>query len=115
LRSAPRSGGGGHGGGGQSSLLADGAAAALATQSRTGADNGGHPDTTDGREEPTVQDDDDDELILQEIERGILDVFSDAYSNKHLVYGIVELILVRTLPELAEKGVTELWDERLSS
>ncbi|KAH6636578.1 hypothetical protein F5144DRAFT_185473 [Chaetomium tenue] len=56
----------------------------------------------------------DDEEILVEIERGILDVFSDAYCNRHLVYAILELILVRLLPELTEKGVLELWAERLS-
>ncbi|KAL2020248.1 hypothetical protein VTK56DRAFT_8572 [Thermocarpiscus australiensis] len=54
-----------------------------------------------------------DERILDEIERGILDVFGDAYCNKHLVYAVVELILVRLMPELAEKGVLELWAERL--
>ncbi|KAK4106547.1 hypothetical protein N658DRAFT_491172 [Parathielavia hyrcaniae] len=57
--------------------------------------------------------DDDDEEIIEEIERGILDVFSDSYSNKHLVYGMLELILVRLLPELTEKGVLELWAERI--
>lgn len=59
-------------------------------------------------------DDDDDDEILDEIGRGILDVFGDAYCNKHLVYAMVELILVRLLPELAEKGVLELWAERIS-
>jgi hypothetical protein len=44
----------------------------------------------------------------------MLDVFSDPYCNKHLAYGILELILVRLMPELAEKGVIELWEERLS-
>lgn len=53
------------------------------------------------------------EPVLAEIEHGILDVFGDAYCNKHLVYGLLELVLVRLLPELAEKGVTELWEERL--
>jgi hypothetical protein len=57
---------------------------------------------------------DKDAEILDEIERGILDVFGDAYCNKHVVYAIVELILVRLLPELAEKGVLELWAERIS-
>ncbi|GKT43917.1 uncharacterized protein ColSpa_04098 [Colletotrichum spaethianum] len=52
--------------------------------------------------------------MLSEIEDGILDVFSDEYCNKHLVYSILELILVRLMPELAEKGVVELWEERLS-
>jgi hypothetical protein len=56
----------------------------------------------------------DDERILSEIETGILDVFSDAYCNKHFIYGFLELVLVRLLPELAEKGITELWEERLN-
>lgn len=55
-----------------------------------------------------------DERILAEIESGILDVFSDAYCNKHLMYSVVELILVRLIPELTEKGIVELWEERLS-
>ncbi|KAI1169957.1 PXA domain-containing protein [Nemania sp. FL0916] len=50
---------------------------------------------------------------LAEIETGIVDIFSDAYCNKHLVYGILELVLLRLVPELAEKGVGELWEERL--
>ncbi|KAH8910218.1 hypothetical protein BR93DRAFT_935858 [Coniochaeta sp. PMI_546] len=59
-------------------------------------------------------DHDGDERILSEIETGVLDVFSDAYCNKHLVYGIVELVLVRLMPELAERGVIELLEERLN-
>lgn len=54
-----------------------------------------------------------DEEILQAIEQGILDIFSDEYCNKHLIYSLLELILVRLMPELAEKGVTELWNERV--
>lgn len=56
----------------------------------------------------------DDDRILSEIETGILDVFSDAYCNKHLMYGVLELIFVRLMPELAERGVIDLWEERLS-
>ncbi|XXH04691.1 hypothetical protein Hte_011113 [Hypoxylon texense] len=59
-------------------------------------------------------DDEDESRMLSEIETDILDVFSDAYCNKHLVYGILELVLVRLMPELTEKGVIELWEERLS-
>ncbi|KAI1335486.1 PXA domain-containing protein [Xylariaceae sp. FL0016] len=58
--------------------------------------------------------DQDHERMLSEIESGILDVFSDTYCNKHLIYGILELVLVRLIPELAERGVGELWEERLS-
>lgn len=57
---------------------------------------------------------DEEERILTEIEMGIIDVFGDAYCNKHLMYSIIELVLVRLMPELAEKGVVELWEERLS-
>jgi hypothetical protein len=55
-----------------------------------------------------------DERILSNIEGGILDVFSDVYCNKHLMYGVLELILVRLMPELAENSITDLWEERLS-
>ncbi|OWO98516.1 hypothetical protein B2J93_2251 [Marssonina coronariae] len=53
------------------------------------------------------------ERRVQEVEE-VLNVFDDSYCNKHLLYGVVELILVRLLPELAEKGVEELLEERLS-
>jgi hypothetical protein len=43
-----------------------------------------------------------------------LGVFGDAYCNKHFVYGIVELVVVRLMPEMAEKGVKDLLDERLN-
>lgn len=105
-RSAPRRSGGD---GGQSSPLAaaaspdDGAAATLAQKM---TDMGGSTDADTGE--------DGDEEVLDEIEQSILAVFDDAYCNKHLIYGIVELILVRLLPELADKGVTELWVERLA-
>lgn len=63
---------------------------------------------------PQHQQLDPDARIISEIEAGILDVFSDPYCNKHLMYGALELVLVRLVPELAEKGVVELWEERLS-
>jgi hypothetical protein len=44
----------------------------------------------------------------------VLNMFDDSYCNKHLLYGVVELIIVRLMPELAEKGVSELLEERLS-
>jgi hypothetical protein len=43
----------------------------------------------------------------------MLDVLNDAYMNKHLVFSIVELVVVRVLPELGEKGVEALMKERL--
>ncbi|XP_044724281.1 PXA domain-containing protein [Hirsutella rhossiliensis] len=50
--------------------------------------------------------------VLDDIE-DLLMVLGDEYCNKHLVYGLLELLLVRLIPELSEKGVLELWDERL--
>lgn len=96
--------------GGSASASASGArpSRGLAGQSPVGGqglEQGG--DEKDG-------DNDDDQRILAEIESGIVDVFGDAYCNKHLIYSILELVLVRLMPELAEKGVIELWEERLS-
>ncbi|TLS26914.1 hypothetical protein PpBr36_05223 [Pyricularia pennisetigena] len=63
---------------------------------------------------PLGHSDVEDERAVAELDADLLDVFSDAYCNKHLMYGIVELILVRLLPELGERGVVELLGERLS-
>lgn len=64
-----------------------------------------------GRSSATV-DGEDDERVLDELE-SLLDVVGDEYCNKHLMYSVLELILVRLMPELSEKGVVELWEERL--
>ncbi|KAM7204042.1 PXA domain containing protein [Naviculisporaceae sp. PSN 640] len=72
-----------------------------------------NPDKGLKLDEEKGEEEDEDELILQDIEQGILDVFSDEYCNKHLIYSLLELILVRLMPELAEKGITELWSERV--
>lgn len=42
----------------------------------------------------------------------ILDVFGNAYMNKHLVYNLLELVLVRLVPEMGERGTGELLRER---
>ncbi|KAJ9637237.1 hypothetical protein H2199_007523 [Coniosporium tulheliwenetii] len=54
-----------------------------------------------------------DEKVMLEEAEALLDVFGDVYLNKHLVFGIVELVVVRLFPELALKGVAELMEERL--
>ena len=51
--------------------------------------------------------------MLKEIDASILDVFADAYCNKHLLYGMLELVIARLMPELTERGISELWEERL--
>ncbi|KAI5928610.1 PXA domain-containing protein [Camillea tinctor] len=70
--------------------------------------------TSNNNQASMYHEDDEEDRILSEIESGILDIFSDPYCNKHLLYGILELLLVRLIPELAEKGIGELWEERLS-
>lgn len=54
----------------------------------------------------------DGEGVVAEVE-GLLMVLGDEYCNKHLVYALLELLLVRLMPELGEKGVVELCNERL--
>ncbi|KAI5304329.1 hypothetical protein KEM56_006621 [Ascosphaera pollenicola] len=53
-----------------------------------------------------------DELLLQEIEQSLLDLFSDSYCNKHLIFSIIESLLTDLFPELSEKCVSELMSER---
>ncbi|KAF1816455.1 hypothetical protein P152DRAFT_389610 [Eremomyces bilateralis CBS 781.70] len=43
----------------------------------------------------------------------ILKVFGDTYMNKHLIFGVIELVVIRLLPEMAELGVEGLMAERL--
>jgi hypothetical protein len=49
---------------------------------------------------------------LQQVEE-VLDCLDDAYLNKHLIFQIVELIVLRLVPELGARGVGELLEERL--
>ena len=49
--------------------------------------------------------------MLHQVE-DILDVFGDVYCNKHLIYNILELIIVRLVPELGESTPSELLSER---
>ena len=50
--------------------------------------------------------------MLQTVEEEVLDAFSDSNMNKHLIYDILELIVVRLVPEMAEKTPGELLAER---
>jgi hypothetical protein len=49
---------------------------------------------------------------LDAVERW-LDVFADPYLNRAVVVRVLELALVRLMPELADKGVGELLADRL--
>lgn len=52
-------------------------------------------------------------MQLRQVEE-LLSCLDDAYLNKHLIYQIVELVIVRLVPELGERGVQELLEERLA-
>lgn len=45
----------------------------------------------------------------------LFDVLDDKYMNKHLVFSLTELVLVRLMPELGENSVTALLAERLGN
>jgi hypothetical protein len=48
---------------------------------------------------------------LADIEE-VLTGLNDAYLNKHLVFQIVELLVLRLVPELGEHGVHDLMEQR---
>ena len=52
------------------------------------------------------------ESMIEEVEAS-LDVLGDAYLNRHLMFNLVELIVVRLVPEMGERGVGELMRERI--
>jgi hypothetical protein len=84
------------------------------TTSTAGVHRSGRRPTADAARRIQWAEDEEDDQILDEIDTGLLDVFGDAYCNKHLWYSMLELVLVRLMPELAEQTVTGLWEERLS-
>jgi hypothetical protein len=54
----------------------------------------------------------DEDRIISAIEDDMLRPFEDEYLNKHIVYSILELVLVRIMPELGEQPVSALLAER---
>lgn len=50
--------------------------------------------------------------LLETIEKDLLDVFADEYCNKHLVYSIIEAVLAKVLPEMTERSVEGLMEDR---
>jgi hypothetical protein len=52
------------------------------------------------------------EDMVEQVEENVLECFGDENMNKHLIYGILELIVVRLVPEMGERGVSELMAER---
>jgi hypothetical protein len=55
------------------------------------------------------------ETEQREVVLGWLDVLSDGYCNKHLMFAILELLVVRIMPEVGEKSVEDLRSEKLGS
>ncbi|KAF9248659.1 hypothetical protein LCP9604111_4898 [Penicillium roqueforti] len=50
--------------------------------------------------------------LLDTIEKDFLDLFADEYCNKHLVWSIIETVLAKVLPEMAERSVEDLLEDR---
>lgn len=50
--------------------------------------------------------------FLEAIETDLLDLLADEYCNKLLVYSIIETVLARVLPELTERTVEDLMEDR---
>ncbi|CAG8888191.1 unnamed protein product [Penicillium egyptiacum] len=50
--------------------------------------------------------------LLETIEHDFLDLFADEYCNKHLVWSIIETVLAKVLPEMAERSVEDLLEDR---
>jgi hypothetical protein len=76
----------------------------------TSNNNASNADNPRSKEEPSIPEED--LAYLETIESDILALFADEYCNKHLVFAIIELVLVRLLPELRERSVGELLEDR---
>ncbi|KAJ5499907.1 PX-associated sorting nexin 13 [Penicillium expansum] len=50
--------------------------------------------------------------LLETIENDILDLFADEYCNKHLVWSIIETVIAKVLPEMTERSVEDLLEDR---
>ncbi|CAG7943448.1 unnamed protein product [Penicillium nalgiovense] len=50
--------------------------------------------------------------LLEIIEDDFLDLFADEYCNKHLVWSIIETVLAKVLPEMAERSVEDILEDR---
>lgn len=55
---------------------------------------------------------DEEEFLLTAIENEFLDLLEDEYCNKHLVYSILETVLGKLLPELGERSIGTLLEDR---
>ncbi|KAJ5551439.1 hypothetical protein N7535_000611 [Penicillium sp. DV-2018c] len=67
---------------------------------------------TDDHSSTGLETDPEEVYLLQIIEDDLLDLFADEYCNKHLMYAIVETVLGRLLPEMSERCVEDLLEDR---
>lgn len=51
-------------------------------------------------------------FLLETIENDLLDIFADAYCNRHLIYAIIEKVLAKILPEMTERTIADLMADR---
>jgi hypothetical protein len=49
-------------------------------------------------------------FILSQVEE-MLDCFGDSYTNKHLLFAIVDLVVLRLFPEIRDQGISVLLDD----
>lgn len=54
----------------------------------------------------------DHDTIVDAIQTSLLDPLDDVYLNKHLVFSLLELVLVSLVPELAIQPISELLRDR---
>ncbi|KAJ6036548.1 hypothetical protein N7540_000827 [Penicillium herquei] len=100
-----------------SPLISDAKAASTMSRRESGAGSGetiaaekGLPRTHEHGDEAEIAPE---ELCLLEmIETDLLDILADEYCNKHLIYSILETVLAKVLPELAERSVADLMEDR---
>lgn len=59
-----------------------------------------------------IRSDAEESLLASAIESNILDLFADEYCNKHLVYSIIETVLAKLMPELSDRSIAELMEDR---
>jgi hypothetical protein len=50
--------------------------------------------------------------MVEQVEEDVLVCFGDEDMNKHLIYGVLELLIVRLVPEMREGAPSELLAER---
>ena len=60
----------------------------------------------------STADQDEEAFLTTAIENEFLDLLADEYCNKHLVYSILETILGKLLPELRERSIGGLLEDR---